>query len=82
MNSGNSSPPPSSDRPGQQPVSTAKPRSKRKRGGQAGHVRRTRELIPTEHQIHTLQCPNCHQGGLPQQTCTQTDPAKLLLGAP
>lgn len=103
MNSGNSSLPPSSDRPGQQPVSTAKPKSNRKRGGQAGHVKRTRSLIPTEacdrvvhhrpgacsdcgaklsgddpnpkrhqitdlppvkpivteHQIHTLQCPDC-----------------------
>jgi len=48
MNSGNSSLPPSSDRPGQQPVSTAKPKSKRKRGGQAGHVKRTCDLIPTE----------------------------------
>ncbi|MFM7040405.1 MAG: DUF6444 domain-containing protein [Planctomycetaceae bacterium] len=38
-NSSNSSLPPSGDRPGQQPVSTAKPKSKRKRGGQAGHVR-------------------------------------------
>ncbi|MFM8474312.1 MAG: DUF6444 domain-containing protein [Planctomycetaceae bacterium] len=33
MNSGNSSLPPSSDRPGQQPASTAQPKSKRKRGG-------------------------------------------------
>jgi transposase len=103
MNSGNSSLQPSSDRPGQQPGSTAKPKSNRKRGGQAGHVKRTRSLIPTEacervvhhrpgacsdcgaklssdalnpkrhqitdlppvkpfvteHQIHTLQCPDC-----------------------
>ncbi|MFM7036316.1 MAG: DUF6444 domain-containing protein [Planctomycetaceae bacterium] len=48
MNSGDSSLPPSSDRPGQQPVSTAKPKSRRKRGGQAGHVKPTRDLIPTE----------------------------------
>lgn len=47
MNSGNSSLPPSSDRPGQQPVSMAKPKSKRKRGGQAGNFKRTRDLIPT-----------------------------------
>ncbi|MGV2335645.1 MAG UNVERIFIED_CONTAM: DUF6444 domain-containing protein [Planctomycetaceae bacterium] len=46
MNLGNSELPPSSDRPGQQPVSMAKPKSKRKRGGQAGHVKRTRDLIP------------------------------------
>ncbi|MFN9290301.1 MAG: DUF6444 domain-containing protein, partial [Planctomyces sp.] len=38
MNSGNSSLPPSSDRPGQQPVTTVKPKSTRKRGGQSGHL--------------------------------------------
>lgn len=103
MNSGNSSLPPSSDGPGQQPVVTPKPKSKRNRGGQFGHPKRTRPLIPTEecdrvvhhrpaacsdcgaklsgddphpqrhqvtelppvkpivteHQIHTLQCPDC-----------------------
>gem|GEM_PF-3056198 len=48
MNSGNSSLPPSSDRPRQQAASTAKPKSRRKRGRQAGHVKRTRSLIPTE----------------------------------
>ncbi|WP_397569243.1 IS66 family transposase [Schlesneria sp. T3-172] len=103
MNSGNSSLPPSSNGPGQQPVATPKPKSNRKRGGQFGHPKRTRPLIPTErcdrvehhrptacrncgtrlrghdpspsrhqvtelpvvkptiteHQIHTLQCPDC-----------------------
>lgn len=103
MNSGNSSRPPSSDGAGQPPVRTVKPKSKRKRGGQLGHPKRTRALIPTaecdrvehhrpaacrecgtqlsgddphperhqiteippvrpvvtEHQIHTLECPNC-----------------------
>ncbi|MFM7037773.1 MAG: IS66 family transposase zinc-finger binding domain-containing protein [Planctomycetaceae bacterium] len=37
--------------------------------------------IVTEQQIHTLQCPDCGYrcgGQLPQQTCTQTDPAKLI----
>jgi anti-sigma factor RsiW len=34
MNSGNSSLPPSSDGPGQQPVAAAKPKSNRKCGGQ------------------------------------------------
>jgi len=48
MNSGNSSLPPSSDGPRQNPVKTAKPASKRKRGGQFGHPKRTRPLIPTE----------------------------------
>jgi transposase len=102
-NSGNSSLPPSSDGPGQQPMRTTKPKSKRKRGGQLGHPKRTRPLIPTEecdrvvhhrpaacsdcgarlsgddphpqrhqvtelpavkpivteHQVHTLPCPDC-----------------------
>ncbi|MFM7037685.1 MAG: IS66 family transposase zinc-finger binding domain-containing protein [Planctomycetaceae bacterium] len=48
MNSGNSSLPPSSDRPGQQAESTARPKSRRKQAGQAGRMERTRSLIPTE----------------------------------
>lgn len=103
MNSGNSSRPPSSDGPEQQPVKPAKGTSGKKRGGQFGHPKRTRPLIPTadcdhvehhraamcaecgtklsgddpnpqrhqvteippvkpivtEHQIHTLECPEC-----------------------
>lgn len=103
MNSGNSSLPPSSDGPGQQPVKPAKGKSGKNRGGQFGHPKRTRPLIPTaecdrvehhrptacsdcgtqlsgddpdperhqvteipavkptvtEHQIHTLACPEC-----------------------
>jgi hypothetical protein len=118
MNSGNSSLPPSNDRPGQQPVSTAKPKSRRKRGCQAGHVKWTRSLIPTEacdqvvhhrpgacsdcgaklsgddpnpkrhqitdlppvtpivteHQIHTLQCPDC------EHRCRRQLPATLPRG--
>jgi len=48
MNSGNSSLPPSSDGPGQQPVKPTKGKSGKKRGGQFGHPKRTRPLIPTE----------------------------------
>jgi hypothetical protein len=48
INSGNSSLPPWSDRQGQQPLSTAKPKSNRKRGGQAEYLKRIRPLIPTE----------------------------------
>ena len=103
MNSGNSSLPPSSDGPQQQPVKPAKGKSGKKRGGQFGHPKRSRPLIPTtecdhvehhrpaecsdcrtklrgddpnperhqvteipavkpivtEHQIHTLECPEC-----------------------
>lgn len=103
MNSGNSSMPPSSDGPGQAPVQPTKAPSGRKRGGQPGHAKRSRPLIPTaecdrvehhrphacpdcgaklrgddpqprrhqvtdlppvkpvvvEHQVHTLECPDC-----------------------
>lgn len=114
MNSGNSSMPPSSDGPADEPVKASPPKSNRKRGGQPGHPKRTRGLVPTEecdhvqihrpemcdrcgtklsgddphpqrhqvsdlppvkpivteHQIHTLQCPNCGclcRGRLPEQ---------------
>ncbi len=113
MNSGNSSLPPSSDGPGQQPVKPTKGKSGKKRGGQIGHPKRTRPLVPTEdcdavehhrptscsdcgtrlsgddpnperhqvteipaarptvteHQVHTLECPECGcrcRGRLPQ----------------
>jgi transposase len=102
MNSGNSSRPPSTDGPGVTPPKT-KAKSSKKRGGQVGHVKRVRPLIPTdqcdsvkhykpsacadcgtklsgtdssparhqvtelptvkpivtEHQIHSLECPQC-----------------------
>ncbi len=48
MNSGNSSMPPSSDGPGQQPMKPTKAKSGKKRGGQHGHAKRTRPLIPTK----------------------------------
>jgi transposase len=48
MNSSNSSMPPSSDRPEQTPPKVEKPSTGKNRGGQAGHVKRERELIPTE----------------------------------
>lgn len=47
MNSGNSSRPPSTDGPGATPPKT-KAKSSKKRGGQAGHVKRVRALIPTD----------------------------------
>ena len=47
-NSSNSAMPPSSDRPENTPPKTEKTSTARKRGGQAGHVKRERELIPTE----------------------------------
>ena len=48
MNSGNSSLPPSSDGPEQQPVKPKKATAGKKRGGQPGHPKRTRPLLPTE----------------------------------
>jgi hypothetical protein len=40
--------PPSRDRPEQTPPKIEKPSTGKKRGGHAGHVKRERELIPTE----------------------------------
>lgn len=64
MNSGNSSLPPSSDRPGQEPTPPARPESKRRRGGQFGHPKRTRPLIPSaecDHVVHhrPVACSDC-----------------------
>ncbi|MCL6506360.1 MAG: IS66 family transposase [Bryobacteraceae bacterium] len=64
LNSGNSSMPPSSDGPGQTPVKPTKEHSGKKRGGQPGHVKRERPLIPAaecdrvvHHRPHA--CPDC-----------------------
>ena len=63
QNSSNSSKPPSTE-----PLHTKrqppKPASKRRRGGQAGHQRRTRELVPAEHltaaiEIKPHDCSGC-----------------------
>lgn len=43
-----SSLPPSSNGPGQQPLHSVRPNSARKRGGQSGHLKQPRPLIPTE----------------------------------
>jgi transposase len=64
MNSGNSSMPPSSDGPGQQPVKPTKGKSGKKRGGQHGHAKRIRPLIPTKdcdrvESYHPLVCSDC-----------------------
>ena len=68
MNSGNSSMPPSSDGPGQQPVVASKPKSGKKRGGQFGHLKRERPLIPTEQCdriVHhrPTECSGCGDAG-------------------
>jgi len=48
LNSGNSSLPPSSDPPAAAPAKTGRMPSGRKRGGQPGHEKAERSLIPTE----------------------------------
>lgn len=66
--SGNSSNPPSSDPPGAPPPSPPKRKGK-KRGGQPGHERHTRTLVPPEKvtRTHTVKPCMCRQcGGLLQ----------------
>jgi transposase len=62
-NSSNSSRPPSSDPPGMKKVK-AKPKSKRKQGGQPGHKGKNRKLLPVEemdkvHDIFPEHCEHC-----------------------
>src|SRR5579885_2511605 len=52
-NSGNSSRPPSSDRPGSPPPARPK-RPGRSRGGQPGHEKHSRELVPPERVNRTV----------------------------
>ena len=56
-NSGNSSKPPSSDPPWVNPKKRKKKgKKKRKRGGQPGHMGKTRELVPAEDVDKTIKC--------------------------
>lgn len=66
--SGNSSNPPSSDPPGAPPPAPPK-RKGRKRGGQPGHERHTRTLVPPEKvtRTHTVKPCTCRQCGGPLQ---------------
>jgi len=64
LNSGNSSQPPSTDRPGEKPERTPRTSSGKKRGGQPGHPKAERPLIPTEQCDHVEQhkpdvCASC-----------------------
>ena len=52
MNSGNSSQPPSTDRPGEKPQRKPRTSSGKKRGAQRGHPKAERALIPTEQCDH------------------------------
>lgn len=77
-NSTNSSKPPSSDPPSvkRRPPT---PRSGKKRGGQPGHLRRVRALVPPDQLRHVIQCKPSHcrkcghelQGNDPQPLCHQ-----------
>ncbi|MGD9853686.1 MAG: IS66 family transposase [Planctomycetaceae bacterium] len=64
MNSGNSSRPPSSDRPGEKPQRKPRTPSGKKRGGQPGHPKAERPLLPTDQCDHVEQhkpdlCASC-----------------------
>ncbi|MFQ5464253.1 MAG: IS66 family transposase [Phycisphaerae bacterium] len=63
----NSSLPPSSQHPHAKPVPPAKPRSPRKSGGQPGHPKHERSLIPTEQCDHVeiLKPTACRRCGRP-----------------
>ena len=52
----NSSKPPSSTHPHDKPPNPGKPKSKRKRGGQPGHPKHERELIPTTECQEVVPC--------------------------
>lgn len=56
LNSGNSSLPPSSDRPGNKPKRKKKGKSGRKPGGQPGHKGVARELLPASEVTHSVLC--------------------------
>ncbi len=61
----NSSVPPSTQHPHARPVVTPKPKSKKKRGGQHGHRRVIRELVPVERctEVIPLVPDNCRRCG-------------------
>ncbi len=63
-NSGNSSCPPSSDPPGAPPPARPK-RTGRKRGGQPGHPKQGKELVPRErvNEIHVVKPEACRRCG-------------------
>jgi transposase len=60
----NSSLPPSTQHPHAKPV-PARPKSKKKRGGQPGHPKHERPLLPTDEcdEVHTLKPTECRRCG-------------------
>lgn len=65
LNSGNSSLPPSSDGPADAPTKTEPTPSARKRGGQPGHAKAERSLIPSDEcdRVETIKPPHCRGCG-------------------
>ena len=61
--SANSSKPPSTDPPGTPPPTRPPPRTGRKRGGQPGHDKRSRVLVPSEQvdRLHVLKPETCRR---------------------
>jgi hypothetical protein len=64
-NSQNSSKPPSADPPFKRPPKKTKEKSSKAKGGQVGHNRHLRELVPVETvdqivEIHPPECDHCH----------------------
>lgn len=64
QNSGNSSKPPSTDKPGSRPPRRSKNKKRRKRGGQPGHRGSHRALVPPDQvdrvvDYYPEQCENC-----------------------
>lgn len=55
LNSGNSSQPPSADRPGEKPERSPRTRSGKKQGGQPGRLKAERSLNPTDQCDHVEQ---------------------------
>lgn len=72
----NSSLPPSSQHPHAKPPAEKKPKSKRKRGGQPGHKKHERALIPTEQcqQVVTVKPDRCRRC---DRKLSGSDPAPL-----
>lgn len=65
QNSQNSSKPPSSDLPFKRPPKKTKDKSSKPKGGQVGHSRHLRELVPVEAvdeivEIYPYECAQCH----------------------
>jgi transposase len=65
QNSQNSSKPPSSDPPFKRPPKKTKEKSEKSKGGQVGHPRHLRELLPIERvdeivEIYPQECDQCH----------------------